>query len=345
MDRVNHIRRKTTIIGSAIATALFLAIAIPASNAQDGRAAAPGATPAGAQAAPSTSLPDTFIEVPTTPDTLAATPTTPGAPAATQPGTEPSTAAPTDATGEPGATEPGAATAAEEPAPESTAPVENPYSLGSLWREGDFVSKGALIILALMSLGSWFILFIKYFDQQTLYGHGKAATRNFWSASSAEDGVNRLAKSSAFRAVAEDGLAAVHQHEGLGGQVSAVDWVGMALARSTASVNQRLQGGLPFMATVGSTAPFVGLFGTVWGIYHALIAIGLAGQASIDKVAGPVGEALIMTAIGLGVAVPAVFFYNFLVARNKVAMEQVREFAADLQTYLVGGGSGGKRRH
>jgi biopolymer transport protein ExbB len=343
MDRVNHIRRKTTIIGSAIATALFLAIAIPASYAQDGRAAAPGATTTGVQGASPTLPNATIVEIPTTPDGLAAAPA--GAPAATQPGTEPSTPASPDATGEPGATEPGAATAAEEPAPESTGPVENPYSLASLWREGDFVSKGALIILALMSLGSWFILFTKYFDQQTLYGHGKAAARNFWSASSAEDGVNRLAKSSAFRAVAEDGIAAVHQHEGLGGQVSAVDWVGMALARSTASVNQRLQGGLPFMATVGSTAPFVGLFGTVWGIYHALIAIGLAGQASIDKVAGPVGEALIMTAIGLGVAVPAVFFYNFLVARNKVAMEQVRDFAGDLQTYLVGGGSGGRRRH
>jgi biopolymer transport protein ExbB len=98
-----------------------------------------------------------------------------------------------------------------------------------------------------------------------------------------------------------------------------------------------MQGGLAFLATVGSTAPFVGLFGTVWGIYHALTAIGIAGQASIDKVAGPVGEALIMTALGLAVAVPAVLGYNWMVRRNKVAMDRVRGFAADLHTMLVGG--------
>src|SRR5690242_948065 len=109
----------------------------------------------------------------------------------------------------------------------------------------------------------------------------------------------------------------------------------MSVQRAIDDIQSRLQDGLAFLATVGSTAPFVGLFGTVWGIYHALIAIGIAGQASIDKVAGPVGEALIMTAIGLGVAVPAVLLYNYLVRRNRVIIEKVRGFAGDLQTYLI----------
>ena len=110
----------------------------------------------------------------------------------------------------------------------------------------------------------------------------------------------------------------------------------MSVQRSVDDVQSRLQDGLAFLATVGSTAPFVGLFGTVWGIYHALTAIGIAGQASIDKVAGPVGEALIMTAIGLAVAVPAVLGYNWLVRRNKVTMEAVRGFGADLHGVLMG---------
>ena len=98
---------------------------------------------------------------------------------------------------------------------------------------------------------------------------------------------------------------------------------------------QRLQDGLAFLATVGSTAPFVGLFGTVWGIYNALVKIGVSGQASIDKVAGPVGEALIMTAIGLAVAVPAVLGYNWLVRRNKSALERVRAFGSDVHAVLL----------
>ena len=113
----------------------------------------------------------------------------------------------------------------------------------------------------------------------------------------------------------------------------------MSLQRATERVQSRLQDGLAFLATVGSTAPFVGLFGTVWGIYHALTAIGVAGQASIDKVAGPVGEALIMTAIGLAVAVPAVLGYNWLVRRNKGVMDEVRSFSGDLHAVLLAQGN------
>jgi len=132
---------------------------------------------------------------------------------------------------------------------------------------------------------------------------------------------------------AEDSLA---HHEGLYVHIGLNTWVTQSIQRSTDKVQSRLQDGLAFLATVGATAPFVGLFGTVWGIYHALTAIGISGQASIDKVAGPVGEALIMTAIGLFVAVPAVLGYNWLIRRNKSALETVRAFGSDLHAVILG---------
>jgi biopolymer transport protein ExbB len=150
--------------------------------------------------------------------------------------------------------------------------------------------------------------------------------------------VDRLPKDNDFRAVAEDGLRASAHHEGrLTDRIDLHEWVTMSLQRSVDSVNSKMSNGLAFLATVGSTAPFVGLFGTVWGILNALIAITLSGQASIDKVAGPVGEALIMTALGLFVAVPAVMGYNWLLRRNKGISESLRNFASDLHAYLVGG--------
>jgi biopolymer transport protein ExbB len=162
---------------------------------------------------------------------------------------------------------------------------------------------------------------------------GDAAAKSFWKANSVQAGAGALEQSSAFRFIAEQGIKASEHHEGT--LVEVIDkhtWISMSIERAVDNVNLRLQDGLAVLATVGSTAPFVGLFGTVWGIYHALVAIGISGQASIDKVAGPVGEALIMTAIGLAVAVPAVMGYNWLVRRNKVVMEKVRAFAGDLQT-------------
>jgi biopolymer transport protein ExbB len=178
----------------------------------------------------------------------------------------------------------------------------------------------------------------KWIEQAQLLRQGNAANATFWAANSLREGTDRLGSSSAFRMVAEDGLRAGQSYEGsLAKQVDLNSWILMSLQRSIDAINNKMQGGLAFLATVGSTAPFVGLFGTVWGIYHALTAIGIAGQASIDKVAGPVGEALIMTALGLAVAVPAVLGYNWMVRRNKVAMDRVRGFAADLHTMLVGG--------
>jgi len=190
-----------------------------------------------------------------------------------------------------------------------------------------------------MSMGTWYILITKLVDQTVLLAQAREAERRFWSAAGLREGADALGKRSAFRALVEDGLAASEHREGtLTEQIDRQSWISLSLQRSVDAIGNRMQGGLAFLATAGSTAPFVGLFGTVWGIYHALTAIGIAGQASIDKVAGPVGEALIMTAMGLAVAVPAVLGYNWLVRRNKLILDRVRRFAADLEAVLVGGG-------
>jgi biopolymer transport protein ExbB len=232
--------------------------------------------------------------------------------------------------------------AATAPAPMSTAPstketVENPYGLNSLWLQGDYVARGTLIILAIMSMGSWYILVTKLYESLKLSSEAKSATRSFFKSKSVGEATKSLKEGSAFRFIADSGLAASEHHEGaLTENIDHNSWVSMNVQRSLDDVQSRLQDGLAFLATVGSTAPFIGLFGTVWGIYNALTAIGIAGQASIDKVAGPVGEALIMTAFGLFVAVPAVLGYNWLVRRNKVTMEAVRRFGADLHGVLMG---------
>ena len=216
--------------------------------------------------------------------------------------------------------------------------IDNPYGLATLWAQGDFVARGTLIAMILMSMGSWYILFTKLAEQQRLFRHAKDASEDFWRAASVDEGVKALNPHSVFRYIAEQGLKSAQHHEGtLVERIDLHTWISMSIQRTVERVQSRLQGGLALLATVGSTAPFVGLFGTVWGIYHALTAIGISGQASIDKVAGPVGEALIMTAFGLGVAVPAVMGYNLLIRRNKLVMEQVRSFAGDLHNVLIAG--------
>jgi biopolymer transport protein ExbB len=215
--------------------------------------------------------------------------------------------------------------------------VDNPYGIKALWAQGDFVAKGTLMILFIMSLGSWYILITKLYESMKVAGEAKAARKGFFKHASLNDAAKTLKQGSAFRFIAETGIEAGDHHEGaLTEHIDRNTWVTMSVQRSVDDVQSRLQDGLAFLATVGSTAPFVGLFGTVWGIYNALTAIGIAGQASIDKVAGPVGEALIMTAIGLAVAVPAVLGYNWLVRRNKVTMEAVRSFSADLHGVMMG---------
>lgn len=214
--------------------------------------------------------------------------------------------------------------------------VSNPYGLDALWKGGDFVAKGTLLILLIMSAGSWYVLFTKLYEQRQLSRQGDKANETFWSAGGVDQAVETLDQTSAYHYIAKAGADANAKHHGLLGYINLNDWILLSIQRSIEKVQSKLQSGLALLATVGSTAPFVGLFGTVWGIYHALTAIGIAGQASIDKVAGPVGEALIMTAIGLAVAVPAVLGYNWLVRRNKSALENVRTFGAELHAVLLG---------
>ena len=230
------------------------------------------------------------------------------------------------------------------PAPATSETVNNPYGLGALWKNGDFVARFVLILLVIMSMGSWYIMITKFFEQYRANRRAKSADEQLWTAPSLAEGAKLLDESSPFRFIAETAIeAGEHHDEALLEAVDRNTWIDVSVERAITNVSNRLQDGLAFLGTVGSTAPFVGLFGTVWGIYHALTAIGIAGQASIDKVAGPVGEALIMTAIGLAVAVPAVLGYNFLVRRNKSVMERVRAFGAQLHTVLLAGSRRSKR--
>ncbi|RYX95630.1 MAG: MotA/TolQ/ExbB proton channel family protein [Comamonadaceae bacterium] len=213
--------------------------------------------------------------------------------------------------------------------------ADNPYGLRALWEQGDYVARLTLILLVIMSVGSWYVLISKLVEQARMAQQAREAQKAFWKADTVRQGADTLGKQSAFRFIAESALEATRKHDGLIGQVDLNTWVTQSIERAVATVQSRTQDGLAVLATVGSTAPFVGLFGTVWGIYNALVKIGSSGQASIDKVAGPVGEALIMTAIGLAVAVPAVMGYNWLVRRNKVGMDIVRAFGSDLHTVLL----------
>ncbi|MGE4281022.1 MAG: MotA/TolQ/ExbB proton channel family protein [Magnetospirillum sp.] len=216
------------------------------------------------------------------------------------------------------------------------------YDLGTLWNQGDAVTHITLAILVIMSLASWSILLIKLWDQFQVLRHVRQAEQSFWSRTVTEEGLAILGAASPCRVIAQAGIDAARHHgqAGLDG-IDLHTWVSLAIRRAWSQVAASGSGGLPVLATIASTAPFVGLFGTVWGIQHALAAIGRTGQASLDKVAGPVGEALIMTAIGLAVAVPAVLGYNLLARRDKVVAGALREFADDLHALLVGG----KRRH
>ena len=214
--------------------------------------------------------------------------------------------------------------------------LDNPYGLEALWKTSDAVAKTVLLLLLIMSVGSWYIMIVKVLEQAKMGRQAKAAARDFWSADTVEQGAAALEANSPFRFMAEAATTAVKKHEGLMGHIPLNDWIAMRIQRAVDRIQSNTQGGLAFLATVGSISPFVGLFGTVWGIYHALTAIGISGQASIDKVAGPVGEALLMTAIGLAVAVPAVLAYNWLVRRNKAVMDEVRAFSSDLHAVVLG---------
>ena len=215
----------------------------------------------------------------------------------------------------------------------------NPYGLIPALREGGLVSQSVFAILVIFLFVSLYILFTKLFEQNKVIAQGKRVRQSFWSSNNLKEAATKLDKNSAYRQLVDDGLAAQEQHRLLTDPVEAHDWLHGSLARSEASINSQLNGGLAFLATVGATAPFIGLFGTVIGIYRALIKIGASGDPSIDKVAGPVGEALIMTALGLVVAVPAVLAYNWLQRRNKSIAEDLSSFSNDVLGFLVSNGA------
>jgi len=216
---------------------------------------------------------------------------------------------------------------------------QNQFGFMEAMNQGGAIAWSIFIVLVIMSVGSFYILITKLFEQNKILGQYRALRTNFWRANSLSEGATKLDKNSAWRQLVEDGLSAEAQHNKMTDSLEAHEWLHGSLARSENSINSKLSGGLPFLATVGATAPFIGLLGTVIGIYRALINIGLAGSASLDKVAGPVGEALIMTAIGLLVAVPAVLAYNWLQARNKRIAELLSGFSTDILANITSKGS------
>ncbi len=216
---------------------------------------------------------------------------------------------------------------------------ENPYGIIAALQQGGVIAQITFGILVIMSIGSWYIFFVKLFEQQKIIKEGRRARTSFWQAPSMKEGSAKLDKNGAYRQIVDDGLLAQEQHTKLTDPIDQHDWMQNSLARSQGAITAKLSSGLAFLATVGSTAPFVGLFGTVVGIYRALIRIGASGQASIDAVAGPVGEALIMTALGLAVAVPAVMQYNWLMRRNKSIGEELSRFANYVHGSMMSGGA------
>ncbi|MEW4467496.1 MotA/TolQ/ExbB proton channel family protein [Parasphingorhabdus sp. JC815] len=220
----------------------------------------------------------------------------------------------------------------------STAP-QNSFGFWEAMQQGGIIAWFTLAVLAIMSVSSFYILFSKLFEQNKVMKQGQAARTAFWKANTLKEGAAKLDKNSAYRQIVDDGIKAEEDHARLTDPVEAHDWLHGSLNRSQAQINSKLATGLPWLATVGATSPFIGLFGTVIGIYRALIKIGIAGQASIDAVAGPVGEALIMTALGLGVAVPAVLAYNWLQGRNKRIAEDLSGFSNDVLGYISSDGA------
>jgi biopolymer transport protein ExbB len=219
--------------------------------------------------------------------------------------------------------------------------MNTPFGLMHLWNQGDLVTKAVAILLLVMSLASWMVIFTKALDLRR-HASQSRQIESFWHAADFADGLNKLGTdpNNPFRTLALEGREAAAHHNAqqqLHDSLDASEWLTRTLRNSIDESTARLQGGLAVLASVGSTAPFVGLFGTVWGIYHALLSISAAGQATIDKVAGPIGEALIMTALGLAVAIPAVLGYNALVRGNKGVLHKLNRFAHDLHAYFVTG--------
>ncbi len=239
-------------------------------------------------------------------------------------------------TANPNTANPTSALPAAASAPNATpAKAANPYGLSAIWTQGDWVAKISLLLLAIMSIASWVVIAQKISELKKLKTHTATANKVFASPAGLNNAIAALPAQNPLRFVGLSALESARQFPALQGRVDYDRWLVRGIESAMARLHIQSQEGLSLLATIGSTAPFVGLFGTVWAIYNALVKIGASGQASIDKVAGPVGEALIMTAIGLAVAVPAVFGYNWLIRRNKLALEAVRQFGANLHVHLL----------
>jgi biopolymer transport protein ExbB len=219
-----------------------------------------------------------------------------------------------------------------------TAAAAKSFGLIEALNEGGAISWTIFIIMVIMSAASWYIMLTKLFEQQKVLKQSREGVANFWRAGSIQDGANKFEKDTAFRQLVDDGLRAEREHNDLTDPMDQHEWMYSSFRRSQDAVNAKLGTGLSFLATVGSTAPFVGLLGTVIGITNALITIAAKGQADIATIAGPVGEALYMTAIGLIVAVPAVMGYNWLQRRNKLIAERMSTFCNDVHGYMMSGG-------
>jgi len=225
----------------------------------------------------------------------------------------------------------------------TTPPLENPYGLAHLWQQGDIITRSVAMLLLGMSVLSWTVIVLKSLQLKQIHQQARIAGDAFWHSKTIEMGLEKLGakQNNPFRQLVEDGMSASahhsHNHDELHGMLNLNEWLTNCLRRSVEDITHTLQAKLPILASIGSTAPFVGLFGTVWGIYHALVTIAFTGQASIDQLAGPVGEALIMTAFGLAVAIPAVLGYNALSSANRRILARIRNFTHDLHAYLLTG--------
>ena len=220
---------------------------------------------------------------------------------------------------------------------------DTPYGIEALWLQGDMIIKSVAIILLIMSIASWTVILLRAFRLWRLR-QCREKMNAFWQAKNFTEGFQQLYpndQANPFRHLVAEGHSAVEHHQQykneLQGNLPIAEWLNSSLRSAIDESTENLQRGLSILASVGATAPFIGLFGTVWGIYHALVSIGVSGQASIDKVAGPIGEALIMTALGLAVAIPAVLGYNALVRGNKRILSKLNQFAQQLHIYFLTG--------
>ena len=220
---------------------------------------------------------------------------------------------------------------------------ENAFGLAHLWASGDAVSHTVAVVLLVMSLASWYLILAKAWDWWRVRRASRSVIR-FWAAESVAGGIEHLREAgmdSPYAQLATQASCCNSEFEAASGRLLSrfdpAEQMERALRQQLQSTQATMENGLTFLATTGATAPFVGLFGTVWGIYHALVAIGLSGQAALEKVAGPVGEALIMTAAGLAVALPAVFAYNTFTRANRVIMADLDAFAHDLHAFFTVG--------